>query len=526
MITKLNVFKEDQRWLDWLDRRWQITLTLGILAIAPLARIVRAQTLSLREREFVLAARSLGARTGRILWREILPNLVPTMLTVAFTGLGILIAAEGGLAFLGLSVETPTPTWGKLIDLNRDDRRGLVGDGVPVPDAVPDGALVQPHRRLVRPSLRHPRGDDLMPGRQTVRVGTETGTLLEVTDLQDPLPDAPRPRPGGRRGQLHARAWAARSASSASPARARRCSPARSWACSAARAWSADGSIRFEGQELIGLSAKQMRHIWGQEMAMIFQDPMSSLNPLMKIGEQIAEPLRVHLDMNAKTATRDGRAAAARRPHPRGGATPRAVPARDVGRHAPAGDDRHRPRLRPDAAVRRRADDRPRRHRAGADPRPDRRAAPRPQHVGDPRHPRPRRRRRPHRRDRRDVRRQAGREGADRDAVRQHEDAVHRGAAARASRSSRSRSHTRLRTIPGRPPDLVNPPQGCRFAPRCAVRPRPLPRRRSRRSSPADTPDHLYACWYPVGSPEYHERRKRARQARTLVTVGLARRSS
>jgi peptide/nickel transport system permease protein len=120
MVTKLSTLTEDQRWLDWLDRRWQITLTLGILAIAPLARIVRAQTLSLREREFVLAARSIGARTGRILWREILPNLVPTMLTVAFTGLGILIAAEGALAFLGLSVETPTPTWGKLIDLNRD----------------------------------------------------------------------------------------------------------------------------------------------------------------------------------------------------------------------------------------------------------------------------------------------------------------------------------------------------------------------------------------------------------------------
>jgi len=119
MVYKLDVLKDDQTWLEWLDRRWQITLTLGIIAIAPLARIVRAQTLSLREREFVLAARSLGARTGRILWREILPNLVPTMMTVAFTGLGLLIAAEGGLAFIGLSVEIPTPTWGKLIEANR-----------------------------------------------------------------------------------------------------------------------------------------------------------------------------------------------------------------------------------------------------------------------------------------------------------------------------------------------------------------------------------------------------------------------
>jgi peptide/nickel transport system permease protein len=105
--------------LHWLERRWQITLTLGILAIAPLARIVRAQTLTLREREYVLAARSLGATTTRVLLKEILPNLIPTMLTVAFTGLGILIAAEGALAFLGLSVEAPTPTWGKLIDQNR-----------------------------------------------------------------------------------------------------------------------------------------------------------------------------------------------------------------------------------------------------------------------------------------------------------------------------------------------------------------------------------------------------------------------
>ena len=58
-----------------------------------------------------------------------------------------------------------------------------------------------------------------------------------------------------------------------------------------------EGSIRFEGQELVGRSGKEMRHIWGQEMSMIFQDPMTSLNPLMKIGKQITEPLKAHLDM-------------------------------------------------------------------------------------------------------------------------------------------------------------------------------------------------------------------------------------
>ncbi|MEZ5221426.1 MAG: ABC transporter permease [Ilumatobacteraceae bacterium] len=120
LVNRLSDYAEDASWLGWLSRKWQIVFTLGILATAPLTRIVRAQTLSLREREFVLAARSLGAKPGRVMFREILPNLIPAILTVAFTGLSILIAAEGALAFLGLGVEVGTPTWGKLIDENRN----------------------------------------------------------------------------------------------------------------------------------------------------------------------------------------------------------------------------------------------------------------------------------------------------------------------------------------------------------------------------------------------------------------------
>lgn len=120
LVNRLDDVKQDWPWLEWLSRKWQIVFTLGVLATAPLARIVRAQTLSLREREFVLAARSIGAKPTRIIFREILPNLIPAILTVAFTGLSILIAAEGALAFLGLGVEIGTPTWGKMIDENRN----------------------------------------------------------------------------------------------------------------------------------------------------------------------------------------------------------------------------------------------------------------------------------------------------------------------------------------------------------------------------------------------------------------------
>jgi peptide/nickel transport system permease protein len=116
LVRRLDDIKVDYEWLGWMTRKWQIILTLSILAVAPLARIVRAQTMALREREFVLAARSLGSGNARILFREILPNLVPAMVTVAATGLGILIGAEGALAFLGLGLEA---SWGFMINGNR-----------------------------------------------------------------------------------------------------------------------------------------------------------------------------------------------------------------------------------------------------------------------------------------------------------------------------------------------------------------------------------------------------------------------
>ena len=81
---------------------------------------MRAQTLSLSQREYVLAARSLGAKTPRVLFREILPNVVPALVSVAFTGVAILLGAEAGLAFLGYSVEPPQASWGLMVAENRE----------------------------------------------------------------------------------------------------------------------------------------------------------------------------------------------------------------------------------------------------------------------------------------------------------------------------------------------------------------------------------------------------------------------
>jgi peptide/nickel transport system permease protein len=105
---------------SWFTSGWAITFVFAMLSIAPLTRIVRAQTLSLSAREYVLASRSVGARTPRILLREILPNVVPALVSVLFTGVAILLAAEAGLAFLGYSVEPPQASWGLMVAENRE----------------------------------------------------------------------------------------------------------------------------------------------------------------------------------------------------------------------------------------------------------------------------------------------------------------------------------------------------------------------------------------------------------------------
>ena len=98
-----------------------IVVALGIVSIPLLARITRASTLSWSQREFVTAARSQGATHGRILFREVLPNVLPAMASIALLGMAIAIVAEGGLAILGASVEAPTSTWGTMISQGKAD---------------------------------------------------------------------------------------------------------------------------------------------------------------------------------------------------------------------------------------------------------------------------------------------------------------------------------------------------------------------------------------------------------------------
>jgi peptide/nickel transport system permease protein len=98
-----------------------VSMTLGILSIAPVGRLARSATLSFAEREFVHASRVLGATHTRIMVRELLPNVLIPMSALALLGMALAIVAEGGLAFLGLSVSDGF-SWGKMILLGSAPR--------------------------------------------------------------------------------------------------------------------------------------------------------------------------------------------------------------------------------------------------------------------------------------------------------------------------------------------------------------------------------------------------------------------
>ena len=265
------------------------------------------------------------------------------------------------------------------------------------------------------------------------------------------------------------------------------------------------GSVRFAGQEILGLDAKQMRHLWGREMSMVFQNPMVSLNPLMKIGKQIAEPLGIHLGMdkeNARETTiallRDVRIPEPERrldqfPHELSGGMRQRVMIAIALACGPTLLFADEPTTALDVTVQSQILEL----------------------IGE---------------QRRDRNMSVILVTHDLGVVAGHTDEIavmyggrlvekaptkqlfanmkmpYTMSLMRSIPKIEDPSHTRLVTIPGRPPDLVNPPKGCGFAPRCAYARAKCLEEKPPLVPTRESDEHVYACWYPVGSPEFEER--------------------
>jgi peptide/nickel transport system permease protein len=99
---------------------WYIMMVIGLTGWMGVARLVRAETLSIREMDYILAARCIGCSNSRIIFRHILPNAVSPVLVSATLGIAGAILTESALSFLGIGVQPPTPSWGNILTSGKD----------------------------------------------------------------------------------------------------------------------------------------------------------------------------------------------------------------------------------------------------------------------------------------------------------------------------------------------------------------------------------------------------------------------
>src|SRR3989442_13136583 len=95
---------------------WTIMVVIGLTGWMSVTRLVRAEFLSLKEREFVIWSQSIGASGFRVIWRHILPNAMAPVLVAMTLGIPAAILTESGLSFLGLGVQPPFATWGNILN--------------------------------------------------------------------------------------------------------------------------------------------------------------------------------------------------------------------------------------------------------------------------------------------------------------------------------------------------------------------------------------------------------------------------
>ncbi|MEV0390588.1 dipeptide/oligopeptide/nickel ABC transporter permease/ATP-binding protein [Nonomuraea sp. NPDC050643] len=283
-----------------------VLIVLGVLGVPSWVRLIRGATLTFAEREFVLAARVLGTRDRRILWREIVPNVAVPAASYAFVGMAVVVVAEGSLAFLGLSVQAPTPTWGGLINEGRTLMENaphvVLAPSVVMFLTVLSFNLVGDRLR----SLTDVRESGLEPVRQAAPAPMPAGThpirdcLLQVEDLRTHFvtPRGLVKAVDGvsfalERGKTLAIVGESGSGKSMLIRSILGLLPGTSVR---------SGNVYLSGDDLTGYTPEEMRSVLGPRLGTVFQDPMTALNPVRTIGTQVTEPLRVHLGMGRAQA--------------------------------------------------------------------------------------------------------------------------------------------------------------------------------------------------------------------------------
>ena len=271
---------------------------LALVYLPGFVRVVYAGVLSVRTHDYVEAMRALGAGRVRIMLRTILPNIGGPILVQFSLAAASAVVLESGLSFLGLGVVPPTPSWGLMIGAARSTMAQapllLLWPCLALSltifamnalcDALRD--VVDPHREPRRglarlaaalaPGLLPEAGPLLELLGLTIEIDTPFGAIRPVRDVSLAV----------RAGETLAVVGESGSGKSLTGLAIMGLLPG------AARV--ASGAAWLEGQEVLRLGAPALRRLRGARMAMVFQDPLGSFNPVHRIGAQIGEAITAH----------------------------------------------------------------------------------------------------------------------------------------------------------------------------------------------------------------------------------------
>jgi peptide/nickel transport system permease protein len=285
-----------------------LILSLAILFAPGFARVAYAETLSVRALDYVTAQQALGARSGRILIRTLLPNIAPPLIVQFSLTVAAALLLESGLSFLGLGVVPPSPSWGLMIRGARASMEQaplllfwpcLALSGVVLVlnlfcDRLRD--VLDPRgRTLRRPGfLRRlaalPAPPSAMPAPPAPRLLTVEGLTVALPGLNG----APLVRDVGftlAPGETLAIVGESGSGKTMTALAIMGLLPGELRVVSG-RILLADDDGRV--RDLLRLPEQELRRLRGNDLAMIFQDPSASLNPLLRVGVQVAESLHAH----------------------------------------------------------------------------------------------------------------------------------------------------------------------------------------------------------------------------------------
>ena len=363
-----------------------VVIAIVIPEIPRVVRLVRAIVLSIREEPYVEAAITVGTPTPTLLVRHVLPNTLAPLIVQGTFICANAILIEAILSFLGIGIPPETPTWGNIMA-----EGGRCSASIPTTSSIrasswrsrcspstcwatacatrsipvsPSG--YEAHGRSRRCSVLElkgltvqlPRGSDRAHAIENITLSVGAGEIVCVV---------------GKSGS--GKSVTAQTVMGLLP---------RELAASA-------GEARLQGEDVLKATPSRLRDLRGTRMAMIFQEPMTALNPVMRVGDQIAEVLEIH----AQLSEPDRRQRVlqimrlVRLPEPE--RMHRRLSAPTIGRPASARRNCHGDCLQPRSADRRRADNGARRHRRGANPAADPRVAGAARHRRAVHHPRLRR---------------------------------------------------------------------------------------------------------------------------------------